>query len=343
MVNLSLIYFISLNNALNSPFLITTADNSRLNMFRCSYFRHFQSINYISEFPSHFFYSVNDSKFRSILNSAIKIKSESQIYQKQSFNHQFEIIDFKQYELTNSEFHNCKGFKGGAVHSEVNYLTISHCIFSNNSGNYGAAVYAGNIEKGHLKDSLFTNNYAKNLCAGYFLDSLSNSKNVILIDSNNFTYQTAVCVGAIECWGGVPNIKFCFIDHCNSSFGQPAVRTSTVKKTALLEFVKFSNCSSRQYGAVFQSFIYYSAALLKNCIMIDNWCLGESGTTVFIQNTNVKVTLENCIIYGKQERQFGGIKKMEKINLKNTTFIYDPVKDGMKDTPAPTRSPHPKH
>ena len=327
-MNLTLLSFISLNQALNSPFLILQNGN-RLTMQSCCYFKHIQSIIFNIIHNDRSFLNVLNTKFDSIFNSAIYISKEKQYNLKT----RMLLDDSSKYILSNLKFINCNGFRGGAIHSEATHLIIMNCIFMSNRGNYGAAVYAGNILKGKITDSLFKENFARNLCAGYFLDSDIDAISNINIQSNNFTNQKAACVGAIECWGGIPRISFCYIDHCISTFGQPAVRTSTIgsektQRYSILDFVTFINCTSRQYGSVFQSFVYKSSAYLKNCLMINNRCDSPSnGTTIFIQNTEVNIILQNCIIYGKKEKQFGGVKKMKEIVLKNVTFIDDEHND----------------
>lgn len=324
MVNFTFISLVLFNHSANSPF-ISFQNRDSLSLNSCLFCKHVQPVifeklinNYIHSEPV--ILNVFNTKFDSILNHAVFIsnkKSSSRIF----------LNDESKHILSNLQFISCSGFKGGAIHSEATHLIIMNCIFSKNKGNYGSAVYAGDILKGKIVDCLFNENLCQNLCAGYFLDANVDSITTININSNNFTNQVATCVGAIECWGGIPRISFCFIDRCRSSFGHGAVRTSTVGKgetqrSSVLDSVTFTNCSSRQYGSVFQSFMYKSSALLKNCLMINNVCDSpKNGTAIFIQNTLVKIILEDCIIYGNKEKQFGGVKDMEKIILRNVTFI----------------------
>lgn len=323
MLNLTLLSLVSLNQTFNSPFY-TIQNGDQLKMNSCFYSKHIQSIIFeLINNNNQAYLQIFNTRFNSIFNSAIYISRGKQ----HSIKQQTFLKDDKKHILSYSKFTKCNGFRGGAIHSEATHLIIMNCLFLNNKGNYGAAVYAGNILKGKITDSLFKGNYAQNLCAGYFLDSNIESISTIHISSNNFTNQIATCVGAIECWGGIPRISFCFIEKCNSTFGQPAVRTSTVgsdkvQRCAILDSVTFINCTSRQYGSVFQSFIYKSSALLKNCIMINNTCHScQNGTLIYIQNTLVNIILENCVIYGPKEKQFGGVKKMKEIIIKNVTFI----------------------
>lgn len=324
-MNLTLISLFSLSQTLTSP-LFTLHSKDKFKMYSCFYSKHAQSIIFETINNNNQAYlNILNTKFKYILSSAIFIsKSDQYDIKIRTF-----LKDDSKHILTNSKFIYCNGFRGGAIYSEATNLIINNCIFENNQGNYGAAVYAGNILKGKIEHSLFQSNFAQNLCAGYFLDSNVDSISPIQINSNNFTNQIASCVGAIECWGGIPHISFCIIYKCNSTFGQPAVRTSTVgsekvQRTAILDSVTFINCTSRQYGSVFQSFTYKSSAILKNCIMINNTCnSSQNGTAIYIQNTLVDIIIENCVIYGKKENQFGGVKKMKKITLKNVTFIDD--------------------
>ena len=329
MFNLTLLSLISFHHYENSPFLeLTNINNIRLE--NCYYFYCFNSVIRVELLKSHIF-TIQRSKMKHILDTAIHIEYEK--------SERISIENQSTFNCINNEFSYCNGYKGGAIYTESKEIMIKNCLFINNTGNYGSCLYAMNLHYGKFNDSLIKYNYAYNLGAGFFIDCNDND-NEINIRHCNFTYQTAKCVGALECWGGIPYISFCIIDHCKSTFGLPSVRTSSLIHSSKLENIIFFNCSSRQYGAVFQSFQYESMAYIKDCIMRDNWCLGENGTTVFIQNKRVKVTLENCIIYGKRERQFGGIKKMDEIILINNTFIYDIIKDYYKDTPAPTMSPY---
>lgn len=341
-MNLTVLSLISIGQALHSP-LITFNIGTRIGINSCLFSKHFQTILFErNQSPGNDMYVLN-SKFAQILNSPIYIRHDSDFSISKS---PLKFIDNLKHTIEATIFTECKGFKGGCIYSKSPNLQISHCIFNNNTANYGTAVYATNIVNGKCGYSLFSSNYANNLCAGYFLDSNPQSKHTLLIEYTNFTHQTATCVGAIECWDGFPQIKWCEIDHCRSTLSLPAVRTSTVRTkdlsySSLIDTVTFRNCSSRQHGAVFQSFLYNSAALLRNCIMIDNSCLWSSpGTLIYIENLKVTVILENCVIYGKEERQFGGVKNYETIITKNVTFKYDPEKDYMKDTPIPTQTPY---
>lgn len=240
--------------------------------------------------------------------------------------------------MNESYFSDCNGWQGGAIYSESPIVSIKYSDFIKNRANYGAAIFATNVKKGKLKYSALFANTAQNMGAGIFLDSQLKESEHFSITKTNFTKCRAGTVGAIECWGGTPKIKYCEVERCASTHGLAAVRTSSVTSTALLNNVLFFNCTSRQYGCAFSTFQYQSKATLTECIFKYNSNQGTNGTSVWIDNKGTECKLIDCIIYGNPTRQFGSKKFWQDIQQENIKFIYDPEIDYYKDTPAPTRT-----
>jgi hypothetical protein len=272
-------------------------------------------------------YEISQSSFAHLLSSAVVLQAENRI----------ETSDLR-LDLHNSLFTSCTAFRGGAINAKSSQMVLKFCQFKNNSANYAGAVLASNLQTGKLDSVTFFENFAVNLGASFFLDSALRGFQPLKIGKTNVTYGLSASVGGLECWGGLPQVSLSIIDHCTSTFAHPAVRVSSKLKPSLFSNTLFSNNTSRQKGAAVEIHIYQGIAKFDGCIFIGNRQNGTNGTSIFTENTECEVELIDCVLYGEKQRQFGGFQKTKWVKLTRVTFVYDPIKDFMNDTPAPTRT-----
>jgi hypothetical protein len=243
------------------------------------------------------------------------------------------------FTLTDTTLSNCHSFRGGAVFCQCTVVNVARSTFRANSANYGACIFASNLQSGDIADSAFLQSHALSLCAGFFLDSAVELFNRTHLKKLNHSEGLAPSVGAAECWGGLQLFSFCRIDRCRSTFAHAAVRISSVDDPSVLADTLFTNNTSRQQGCAISLIVFRTLAVVERCVFIDNSQGGTNGTTIFAGAAECRAVMRDCVIYGERGRQFSGKNHSQLVALQNMTFIYDPERDFMKDRPSQTRTP----
>ena len=180
---------------------------------------------------------------------------------------------------------------GGAIYSpyyaySVSYVYLDNCVFINNTGEYGGAIYmyGGYLD---ITNSLFLNNYAYNY--GGAIACEYNSQ--VSISKSRFVNSKS-----LNDAGGVIYLKSSKltaenINVTNSSATFGSVVTALSSTVYLDKLYAFNNTATYEGGAIYQM---YGSFTLRNSNLINN--SASNGGALFIDNTTSIILYQNNFI-----------------------------------------------
>lgn len=189
---------------------------------------------------------------------------------------------------------------GGAIYSPyyaygVAYVYLDNCLFLNNTGEYGGAIYmyGGYLD---ITNSLFSNNYAYNY--GGAIACEYNSQ--VTISKSKFINSKSLndAGGAIYLKSSKLTADNINITNSNATFGGAVTALSS---TVYLEKIHAINNTARyEGGAVYQM---YGTFTIRNSNMVNNSAC--NGGALFIDNTTSIILYQNNFI-NNSALEYGG-------------------------------------
>lgn len=274
--------------------------------------------------------NIRDTNFAYFLKTPIQVETVTSTH-----------LDHEEPKLAikSVSFVKCDSFRGGAIYSRSNDILVSNSQFEENSGYYGGALYLISVKQGTIEHTNFLRNTAVNLGGSVILDFHPDKYKTVDFKTTNFTNCRAASVGAIDIWGGFHTMRECQFTGCNSTFAWAVLRISP-SRSSPIENCLFAENWSRQKGCAIALNGAKTSVKCTTCVFTGNSQHGGAGTTLYTENGRCTGEFIKCRIHGTKERQFGKSAWQNWITLTDTTFIYDPERDWMLDTPAPTASPY---
>lgn len=198
---------------------------------------------------------------------------------------------------------------GGAIFNATTTGTIRNCIFKNNGGHRGGAIFlSGNIanNKNIVENCLFEDNRA-------VPGANTTASRGGAIFANNAVYEATNCLfrknnantsGAhIHNDGGTRyTVTGCRFEAGTSTFGAATANynANTIGTYENCEFV--GNTAATSGGA--SSTAFTAKTTIKNCLIENN--NARFGGGMFVQNTNSELTVQDCSIFSNNAQDNGG-------------------------------------
>ena len=220
---------------------------------------------------------------------------------------------------------------GGAMFINAKNIKISNCVFENNHGVKGGAIYGSGdplkVENLVLENCEFIRNLAVKSAAGATV--VGNNTKVIncLFDSNRAGNNQGIIPlgGALQIGIDRPNF-FATVDNCrfiNNSVdpvdveahgGAGCVRSGVTYKNCI-----FINNSAGQGGAL----TYHGAGTIKNCTFIGNHAVFFGGALSSGYSYDImELNIDNCS-FSSNYAPIGGAAQLNGVNVKLTNSNFD--------------------
>jgi len=247
------------------------------------------------------YFSVSETCFRYVLNSAISVNLADFNFDGKSFSSRQEYIDNK-YTITKCSFINCKSLtEGGGIESNKATFVITDTVFVGNSASVGGAAHILRCWTSIFKRLVIFLNTAQ-YAGGVHYDSL-NEQNTTDFSFMNVSYNNA------EKWGGGFRIDHGGGNITDSVFSHNTARVSSGyfdyawKPThKILDRNLFFNNSALSRGAAITVFHIKGSADIFNSYFIQNQCK-MSAKSISMENVDGYINIQDCVFDGSKDAE----------------------------------------